>query len=152
MSSDLRALPSANDIRFLGYQPNASELLAVADVCVSASVWQEGFGLAVLEPMALGVAVVATAVGGVPEIAEDGVSGILVPAEDDAALAAAISRLLADPTLRARIGDAGRRRASAHFTIEAQIRALSELAARAFPLVRADRLDAAPAIAERSTR
>jgi glycosyltransferase involved in cell wall biosynthesis len=133
--SDLEALrdslPSRQDIRFLGYRTDAMALLAGADVCVSASVWQEAFGLAVLEPMSLGRAVVATSVGGVPEIVDDEVSGILVAPGDDAALAAAIERLLHDAPLRARLGVAARRRA-AGFTLDSQIHALSALAGRAF--------------------
>lgn len=139
------SLPSRQDIRFLGYRTDAMALLAGADVCVSASVWQEAFGLAVLEPMSLGRAVVATSVGGVPEIVDDEVSGILVAPGDDAALAAAIERLLHDAPLRARLGVAARRRA-AGFTLDSQIHALSALAARAFE--RRSTAPATPGVAE----
>jgi glycosyltransferase involved in cell wall biosynthesis len=127
----LRAsLSSANDIRFLGYREDAFQLLGGADVCVSASIWQEAFGLGVLEPMSLGKAVVATAVGGVPEILTDGVSGILVPPADEQRLADAIDRLLNDSALRARLGAAARERAAAHFTIQSQIASLSAIVAK----------------------
>jgi glycosyltransferase involved in cell wall biosynthesis len=105
-------------------------LIGGADVCVSASTWQEAFGLGVLEPMSLGKAVVATAVGGVPEILRDGESGFLVPAADEARLEDAINRLLADPALRTRLGKAGRERAKTHFTIQAQIALLSAIIAQ----------------------
>lgn len=128
------SLDSASDIRFTGYLPNARAYLQGADVCVSPSTWQEAFGLAVLEPMSLGKAVVATAVGGVPEILEDEVSGLLVPPADEDALADALGRLLADPALRARLGAAARARAASHFDIELQVRRLSELVAEGFAL------------------
>jgi glycosyltransferase involved in cell wall biosynthesis len=129
----LRAsLPAASDIKFLGYRDDAFQLLGGADVCVSASTWQEAFGLGVLEPMSLGKAVVATAVGGVPEILKDGESGLLVPPADEARLAEALERLLADPALRARLGVAARARAKAHFTIQSQIASLSQIAAKGF--------------------
>jgi glycosyltransferase involved in cell wall biosynthesis len=129
----LRAsLPAANDIKFLGYREDAFQLLGGADVCVSASTWQEAFGLGVLEPMSLGKAVVATAVGGVPEILKDGESGLLVPPADEPRLADALERLLADRALRERLGTAARARAKAHFTIQSQIETLSQIAAKGF--------------------
>jgi glycosyltransferase involved in cell wall biosynthesis len=71
----------------------------------------EGLSIALLEAMALGRAVVATRVGGSPEVIEDGESGILVRAGDPRALAEAIRSLLDDPARRARMGQAARRRA-----------------------------------------
>jgi glycosyltransferase involved in cell wall biosynthesis len=71
---------------------------------------EEGFGLPVVEAMASGLPVVASRVGGIPEIVVDGVTGLLVPAGDPAALAVAIERLLADPELAQRMGAAGRER------------------------------------------
>jgi glycosyltransferase involved in cell wall biosynthesis len=73
--------------------------------------FEEAFGLPVVEAMATSLPVVATRVGGLPEIVVDGVTGLLVPAGDALALAAAIERLLADPELAGRMGAAGRRRA-----------------------------------------
>jgi glycosyltransferase involved in cell wall biosynthesis len=71
---------------------------------------EEGFGLPVVEAMASGLPVVASRVGGIPEIVLDGVTGLLVPAGDPDALAAAIEQLLADPELALRMGAAGRLR------------------------------------------
>jgi glycosyltransferase involved in cell wall biosynthesis len=68
----------------------------------------EGLPMTVLEAMAAGVPVVATRVGGVPELVTDGVNGILIEPGDAAALTAALDRLLGDPALRARLGSAGR--------------------------------------------
>ena len=72
----------------------------------------EPFGIVNLEAMAAGKAVVATRVGGVPEIVTDGVNGVLVPGEDAASLAAAVGRMAGDAALRDRLGRAGRERAT----------------------------------------
>jgi glycosyltransferase involved in cell wall biosynthesis len=72
---------------------------------------REGYGVAAREAMAHGRAVVATAVGGLPDAIEDGVTGVLVPPRDPLALRAALERLLADSVLRARLGAAARRHA-----------------------------------------
>lgn len=73
----------------------------------------EGFGLVYLEAGAHGLPVVAHAIGGVPEAVIDGETGLLVPPGDQPALTAAFTRLLADPVLRRRLGEAGRARARA---------------------------------------
>jgi glycosyltransferase involved in cell wall biosynthesis len=78
----------------------------------------EGMGLVFAEAMAAGRPVVATRVGGVPEVVVDGETGLLVPPDDPGALAGAIDRLLADPALAARMGEAGRRRALELFSAE----------------------------------
>jgi glycosyltransferase involved in cell wall biosynthesis len=70
---------------------------------------------------------VATAVSGIPELIEDGVTGLLVPPRDREALAGAIARLVADPALRARLGEAGRARTLRDFVLE---RGIDRLAAR----------------------
>jgi 2-deoxystreptamine N-acetyl-D-glucosaminyltransferase/2-deoxystreptamine glucosyltransferase len=64
--------------------------------------------------MAAGRPIVATAVGGIPEVVRDGVGGLLVPADDAAALAAAIGRILADPALAARLAAGARERAAGY--------------------------------------
>jgi glycosyltransferase involved in cell wall biosynthesis len=78
---------------------------------VAAPSRREGYGVAVREAMAWGRPVVASAVGGLTDAVEDGVTGLLVPPGDVARLRAAIERLLGDPELRARLGTAGRERA-----------------------------------------
>ncbi len=79
---------------------------------------REGFGQVLVEAMALGVPVVAAAVGGVPEAIEDGVSGYLVPTGDAAAFAQRMTELASDPALRRRMGEAGRRHVSERFTLK----------------------------------
>ena len=116
-------------VRGLGWLPNADvlALYAGADVVVSPSVIPDAFSRVVLEAMAAGRAVVATAVGGTPELIEDGESGLLVPRHDPAALAAAIERLLDDPALAARLGAAARRRVQTRFAPEASVERLLAL-------------------------
>jgi glycosyltransferase involved in cell wall biosynthesis len=91
--------------------------LASADVFCLPSTY-EGMPLAILEAMAAGLPVVATAVSGNPEAVEDGVTGLLVPPESATALADALLALLADPERRRRMGEAGRRRVAERFSIE----------------------------------
>ena len=81
----------------------------------------EGFGIAVLEAMAMGRAVVATVVGGVPEIVRHGETGLLVPSGDSEALASAVIDLLSEPEQRAQFGRAGRERVLKDFTVEAMM-------------------------------
>jgi len=94
----------------LGFLPHAEvqALYARAAVVVCPS-RSEGFGLVCAEAMAHGRAVVATSVGGLPDLVRDGETGLLVPPGDRTALRAAIDRLLADPDLRHRLGAAARR-------------------------------------------
>lgn len=95
-------------VRFLGERSDAPVLMQAADLLVSSS-RDEGLSNTLLEAMAHGLPVVATAVGGSPELIADGESGLLVPSEDAPALAEAIGRVLGDPALRAHLGAGGRR-------------------------------------------
>jgi glycosyltransferase involved in cell wall biosynthesis len=81
----------------------------------------EGLGVAVLEASGSGLAVVAGAHGGLPEIIVDGETGFLVDPTDSAALGGAISALLGDPGLRARMGEAGRARVSELFSVDRMV-------------------------------
>ena len=93
--------------------------------------------------MARRVPVVATDVGGIPEVVTDGVDGVLVPPGDPAALAAAIVELLRDPDLRRRLGEAGHATVADRFSIDAQVRRIEavydEELARAGVLLNGDR-------------
>ena len=118
------SLPARDDIILAGYRTDARAILEGADLCVAPSVWQDAFPLAVLEAMAWGKPVIATRVGGIPEMIEDGVHGLLVPPADEPALAEALQALLADPARAARMGEAARRRVAEQFATEEQIRRL----------------------------
>jgi glycosyltransferase involved in cell wall biosynthesis len=103
-------------IRLLGERADVPVLLADADVFVLAS-RSEGLPLSVIEAMAAGLPVVASAVGGLHELVVDGETGVLVGPGDPAALADSLGRLLADREARRRLGDAGRGRAEARFDL-----------------------------------
>ena len=92
-------------VRFAGEQADLPRWLSVADVFLLPSA-QESFGMAALEAMACEVPVVASRVGGLPEVIEDGVTGFLCDVDDPLAMAAQTDRLLRDAALRARIGRA----------------------------------------------
>ena len=104
-------------VRWLGVRSDMPGLMAAADLVVLASDW-EGLGLVVMEAAMAGRPVVATAVGGVPEVLEDRVTGSLVPRGDQQALASEVTTMLLDPEQRARMGAAARRHAATQFDLE----------------------------------
>jgi len=106
---------------FTGFRLDVPELLSEVTVSVLPCVSSEGLSNALLESMAAGVPVVATRVGGNPEVVADGMTGLLVPPRNPEALANAISRLLQDPGLARRFGQAGRHRVAEHFSIDQMV-------------------------------
>ena len=106
----------AASMRWLGQVADVRRVLAAADVVAMPSL-AEGLGVAAIEAMAASRPVVASAVGGLPELIDDGVQGRLVPPGDAAALAAALRRVLGDAALGARLGEAGRVRAESFSTV-----------------------------------
>lgn len=114
----------ASNIVLAGYRADAPELLAGADVCVVPSIWQEAFGLAALEPMTYGIPVIASRVGGIPEVVIDGETGLLTEPGDEGALEGALRLLLSQPAERERLGRNGLRRARTEFSREKAIREL----------------------------
>ena len=112
-------------VRFLPEVPVTAmpDWYGALDVFVAPQRW-EGFGLTPLEAMACGVPVVATDVGAFPELVVDGETGFLVPAGDVGALAERTARLLDDPALRARMGEAARAHVTARFRLEDEAAAL----------------------------
>ncbi|TFW16413.1 glycosyltransferase family 4 protein [Duganella callida] len=112
------AAPVRDAIIFTGYLPHEQlrYLYAAADVALVPSVWQEPSGLVVLEAMASGACVVASAVGGIPELLRDGDTGLLVAPDDAAAIAAAVDGLLDQPARRQRIAAQARARVLEYFT------------------------------------
>lgn len=120
------ALGLAGSVRFLGFREDIPSLLACAEALLLPSL-NEGFGMALLEAMAMGKPVVASAVGGVPELVLDGRTGLLVPPADPGALATAIRRLVEDPRAARQMGEAGRERARMSFSREAFLKGHREL-------------------------
>jgi D-inositol-3-phosphate glycosyltransferase len=111
----LSQVPHRDRIHVLGHVP-WRDLFAWyrrAAVCVLPS-YYETFGLSALEPMAFGTPVIAAAAGGLPEIVEHGVSGLLIPPGDENALAHAVARVLSDESLRRRLSQGARSAASRH--------------------------------------
>jgi len=100
---------------FFGHVPEAGSRCGEFDVLAVPSS-RESFGLAALEAMACGTPIVATKVGGLPELILDGETGMLVPPEDERAMADALLKILRDRDLAARLGGAGRSRAIADFS------------------------------------
>ena len=107
----------AGDVAFVGAQPRIVDYLSVADLLLLPSE-TESFGLAALEAMSCAVPVVASRVGGLPELVDDGVSGRLLPVGDVAGMAAAAIGILGDERAAAAMGEAGRRCAMAQYTTE----------------------------------
>ena len=99
------------NVHLAGYRGDADALLSAADV-VALSSREEGMGTVLIDALWMGKAIAATRAGGIPEVVQDGVCGLLSPIEDGSALGSAISRLLMDSALRTRFGITGRARAS----------------------------------------
>ncbi|UFN48969.1 glycosyltransferase family 4 protein [Roseomonas sp. OT10] len=104
-------------LRMLGYREDVARVLAASDVFCLPSHF-EGLPMSVIEAMLTGLPVVATEIGGPREMVVDGETGLLVPPQRSAPLAAALARLAADPALRARMGAAGRARALERYSEE----------------------------------
>jgi len=129
-------------VSFLGHCEDVPARLSAADVFVLPSE-SEAFPNAVLEAMAAGLPVVASAVGGILEVVRNGETGLLVPPRRPDALADAIGRLLSDATLQERLGSTGRGLVESRYSFSKMVAAfdalyLTELARRGVPSVRAE--------------
>jgi glycosyltransferase involved in cell wall biosynthesis len=118
----IRDLGLKAQVRFLGSRgrKDIPEILAISDIFVLPSLC-EGLPTAIIEAMAAGCPVVATAVAGTPEVVIDGETGFLVNSRDPEALAQKIAKLLKDPQLRETMGEAGVKRIKEHFTLEKMV-------------------------------
>lgn len=129
-ADEIRALVEhlelAHTVRLLGARDDVPDVLAALDVAVSASHW-EGSPLSVMEYMAAGRPVVATAVGGVPDLIEPGVHGLLVPRGDARALADCVAQLLREPAAAQAMGRRARERQRAEFDLDVMVRRLESL-------------------------
>lgn len=114
------ALGIAGRVRFAGHIGDVQTVLDAADIFVLPSLW-EALPFALLEAMASGLPVVATAVAGVPELVEHNQTGLLVPAADPSALAASLSALITRPELAKQMGAAARDRVRAQFSLASML-------------------------------
>lgn len=126
LKTQARVLGVAGRVVFTGRREDVPAVTAALDVAVLPS-YREAQGLSVLEAMALGRPVVASAVGGIPEMIDDGVTGLLVPPGDPDALAAAIVRLLRDHPYADVLGRRGRDVVHERFCVEQMVRAVERL-------------------------
>lgn len=115
------ASPLATQVHFVGYQADVGPWNAIADVVVVPS-YRDACPIALIEAMCMGRPIVASAVGGIPELIEDNVSGLLVPAANEANLAAAILSLLRSRELSEELGKRGRARYEERFSVPAMVR------------------------------
>lgn len=123
----VKSLRLGEKIVFTGHRSDVPCLVAALDVVVHASSTPEPFGLTVIEGMAAGKPVVATAAGGVLDIIEDGVNGLLVPCKDSKAMARAILQILSDRDKAKKMGLVARQRVAEQFTIQHQVTAVQKL-------------------------
>ncbi len=114
------------NVVFAGLQADIVRYLALFDVCVLPSL-HEGLSIALIEALAMEKPVVATSVGGIPEVVSDGVEGLVVPPRDEEALARSIGRILEDRVLARRMGEAGRRKAELQFDLGRHVERLEQL-------------------------
>ena len=112
-----------------GFRTDVLGCIKSFDLFVMSSV-TEGLGTSLLDAMACGKAVVATEAGGIPEVVDDQVTGMLVPPRDHRAMAAAIVRALKDEGVRQRMGGAGLARVRARFTVERMVAETAAVYAR----------------------
>lgn len=120
IEADVARLGLADGVRLLGERSDTRRLMQAADLLVLPS-REEGLSNVLLEAMGSGLPVIATAVGGSPELIDDRVTGRLLPSDDAAALASTIAALAADAGERRRLADAARAQAEARFTLGAMV-------------------------------
>ncbi len=116
----------AERVHFAGFQESVASYLSALDLYVHPSL-KEAFGLAVVEAMAMGKAVVATTTGGLPEVVAQGATGLLVPPGDPKSLAAAVVSLLDDEVRREQMGRSGKTRAQERFSLDASVKHMEQL-------------------------
>jgi glycosyltransferase involved in cell wall biosynthesis len=116
-------------VHFLGHRDDVAALVGQCDLVVVPSRALESAPRAIAEAQAAGRVVIASRIGGVPELIDDGCTGLLVPPAEPAPLAAAITRVLAEPDLRARLGRAARDRAERDYALPAFVRRIEAVCA-----------------------
>lgn len=110
LKAQAESLSIGHKVRFLGYLEDIPKIYGILDILVMPSRW-EGFGLALVEAMAMGLPIVTTDVGGIPEVVVPNETALIVPPENAGSIAEAVGRLLRAPDLTAKFSDAGQIRA-----------------------------------------
>ncbi|MGQ9668871.1 MAG: glycosyltransferase family 4 protein [Desulfosoma sp.] len=118
LQREAERLGVAHRVHFLGYRTDVARLMRAVDVLVHPSTDFDSCPRVVLEALHSGTPLVATATGGVPELIEDGVNGLLVPPRDPEALAVSLHRVLTDGALAARLAAAGHQRALSAYNLD----------------------------------
>jgi glycosyltransferase involved in cell wall biosynthesis len=126
LESMVHDLGIARHVTFTGFQGNVNSFLSKFDIFVLSSI-REGIPVAMLEAMAMGVPVVATKVGGIPEVIEDNVDGFLVDSQNPKMIADALIRLSKDMSLRKKIGEAGYKKVKRLFSRDVICRQYEQL-------------------------
>ena len=109
-----------------GHRRDVPEILAALDIALFTSIW-EGTPIGIVEAMLMGKAIVATKVGGIPELIENGVTGILVKPYDKEAMAKAVTLLINDKKLARTISEMARRRAKGRFGLKTMVSNMTKL-------------------------
>jgi glycosyltransferase involved in cell wall biosynthesis len=124
LEGELRSLADdlgvSGHLHFAGFRYDVPRILPCLDLVVHPSTL-EGLGVSLLQASSSGVPIVASAVTGIPEAVHDGVTGLLVPPKDPAALAAAVTSVLSDPVLAKRLGEAGRALMEREFSVSGMV-------------------------------
>jgi len=121
-----KKLKLGDKVRFTGFRKDIKEILDITDVLVLPSL-REGLSVVALEAMALGIPVLATEVGGNPELIRNGVTGVLVSPRDSTALASALTGILENQGLAPKLGENGYNRVKKHFSLENMVKKTQEL-------------------------
>ncbi|MCK5505647.1 MAG: glycosyltransferase family 4 protein [Thermodesulfovibrionia bacterium] len=113
-----KVISAGENVMVLGKRNDVNKIVAASDIFVAPSTWHEAFGFTIAEASACGVPVVATNVGGIPEIVKQGVSGFIVPVRSPQEISNKIQSLASNKELRINMGNEGRRHAIENFTVE----------------------------------
>lgn len=116
----IRHLGLAERVHLVGFRDDLPRILPCLDLLVH-SAWKEGLGVSLLQAASAGLPIVACRSGGMPEAVRDGINGLLVPPGDAEALREAIGRILSDPALARRMGEAGRTLVEREFSVDAMV-------------------------------
>lgn len=127
LENDVNELNISNKVVFTGLRGDVAVLLKASDIFILASTEREGLSVALIEAMATGLPVIASNLGGIPEVVKEEVNGILVPPKDVEKLACAIKRLVSDKRLRDEMGRQGQKVYKEKFTVRKMIQSLDGL-------------------------